>query len=96
MYVRLVRLAFQPGREEVAQRMGEHLVSHIGSQPGCLGVTCFGDAETSEYGLYVRWETREAADAAAPIIRPQLDTFLAGNAVRPPEIGLYEVIRSSE
>ena len=62
------------------------------AEPGCHGVTCFGDDERFEYGLYVRWATQEAADLAAAIIRPQLNGYLEGNVARAPEMGLYEVI----
>jgi len=92
MYIRLVRFGFQPGRQDVAQRLADDLVRQIAAQPGCHGVTCFGDNERSEYGLYVRWETQESADAAAVVIRPQLNSYLEGNVARPPEMGLYQVI----
>ena len=95
MYARLVRFALAPNKEAVATALARDLVPAIGRQPGCRAVTCFGDAESGQYGLYVLWNSQEEADAAAKAIRPKLDQHLSGHALRPPETGLFEVIESA-
>jgi len=95
MYVRLVRFAFGPGQLTAAQALADDLVPAIGAQLGCLRATCFGDPSTGEYGLYVHWDTKEHADAAAAVIGPRLQQHLAAHAQRPAEIGLYDVLRTS-
>ena len=95
MYVRLVRFAFGPGKHEAAQKLADDLVPAIAAQPGCTGVKFFGDAATGEYGLYVEWDSTQRADAAAQVISPRLQQYLSGNVQRPPDIGLYEVLKTS-
>ena len=92
MYVRLVRFTFGPGKQAAAQSLADDLVPAISAQPGCHGVTFFGDDADGEYGLFVLWESRENADDAAAVIRPQLNEGLAGNAQAPPEARLFKVI----
>jgi hypothetical protein len=43
MYARLVRFAFGPGKRAEAQAVADDLGPLIASQPGCEGVTVFGD-----------------------------------------------------
>ncbi len=92
MYVRLVRFTFGPGKQEEAQALADDLVPAIRSQPGCLNVSAFGSNNDGEYGLYVRWDSREHADAAAGIIGPRLQQHLADNVQGPPDIRLFEVL----
>ena len=65
MYVRLVRFKFGPGKRAAAQALADNLVPAIHEQAGCQSVAVFGDDQDGEYGLLVRWDTREHADAAA-------------------------------
>lgn len=95
-YVRLVRFSFGPGKHDEAERLANDLVPAIKARPGCGGVTCFGDAASGEYGLYVLWDSQANADAAREVIGPRLQQHLAGNAQRPPDMGLFEVIASSD
>ncbi len=92
MYVRLVRFTFGPGKRAEAQSLADDLVPAIGEQPGCQGVTAFGDDTDGEYGLYVRWDSREHADAAAGVIGPRLQQHLSGNVQGPPDIRLFQVL----
>lgn len=95
MYVRLVRFALSPGKESVATDLAHDLVPQIRKQPGCQAVTCFGDAESGEYNLYVLWNSQEEANAASRIMAPKLEQHLNGNTARPYERNLYPVIESA-
>ena len=95
MFVRLVRFSFGAGKHEAAQNLAGKLVPAISVQPGCRSAVFFGDASDGDYGLYVLWDTQENADAAAAVIRPQLNVGLAGNAQAPPDVRLFEVIEST-
>ena len=92
MYVRLVRFKFGPGKRAAAQALADNLVPAIHEQAGCQSVAVFGDDQDGEYGLLVRWDTREHADAAATVIGPRLQQHLAGNAEAPPDIRLFEIL----
>ncbi len=96
MYVRLVRFALSPGKHDVAEQLANDLVPAISAQPGCKEVTCFGADSDGECGLYVLWDSRENADAAAQVIRPKLNQHLSGNVQGPPDIRLFEVIQGSK
>jgi quinol monooxygenase YgiN len=92
MYARLVRFAIEPGYGAAAQAMSDDLAPRIADQPGCQGVTIFGEDGDGEYGIFVLWDTQEHAHAAAAIIRPALDEHLSGHVTRPPEPQLFPVI----
>jgi quinol monooxygenase YgiN len=92
MYARLVRFSFGPGKYAEAQAIADNIAPRIASQPGCEGVTVFGDDSDGEYGLFVLWDSEENADAAAMVIRPMLDEHLAGNVKGPPDARLFKVI----
>ncbi|MGB2695154.1 MAG: antibiotic biosynthesis monooxygenase [Dehalococcoidia bacterium] len=92
MYARLVRFSFAPGKHAEAQAMADNLAPLIASQSGCEGVTVFGDDSDGEYGIFVLWKSESDANAAAQVIRPQLDEHLAGNIKGPPEARLFKVI----
>jgi hypothetical protein len=79
----------------VAQALADDLVPRIASQPGCQGVTVFGDDADDEYGIFVLWDSDAAAGAAAGVIRPILDTHLSGNVQGPPDARLFEVLSGS-
>jgi quinol monooxygenase YgiN len=95
MYVRLVRFAFGPEKQDAAQSLAADLVRAISAQSGCKGATFFGDHADGEYGLYVVWDSKENADAAAAIIVPKLQQHLAANVQRPADIRLFEVLQTS-
>jgi quinol monooxygenase YgiN len=95
MYARLVSFALQDGKESVAAELARDLVPDIRHQPGCEAVTCFGDAESGQYYLYVLWGSQEEANAAAAMMAPKLQQHLAGHTVAPPERNLYAVIESA-
>jgi quinol monooxygenase YgiN len=95
MYVRLVRFTFGPGKHAAAEKLAKDLVPAISAQPGSRAVTCFGDQQSGEYGLYVLWDSKEEADAAAAVIGPRLQQHLAGHTQGPADIRLLEVIASA-
>ena len=92
MYLRLVRFNCGPGKRAVAEKLGDELLPAIREQPGCLSASVFGDDQDGEYGVLVRWDSQEHADAAAAVIRPRLEEHLAGHVQSPPEARLFEVI----
>jgi hypothetical protein len=92
MYARLVRFSFGPGKRAEAQSIADDLAPLIASQLGCESVTVFGDDSDGQYGIFVLWDSQDNADAAAGVIRPQLDEHLAGNVQAAPEARLFEVL----
>jgi hypothetical protein len=58
-------------------------------------VTFFGDHSDGEYGLYVLWDSKDKADAAAAVIGPRLEQHLSGKVQRPPDRRLFEVLQAS-
>jgi hypothetical protein len=92
MYARLVRFSLGPGKAPVAQSLADDLAPQIGAQPGCGGVTVFGDDSDGEYGLFVLWDSEDHANAAAQIIRPILDRHLSEHSKGPPDARLFKVI----
>jgi hypothetical protein len=79
----------------VASELARDLIPEISQQPGCRAVTCFGDAESGQYGLYVLWSSHEDADAAATIIAPKLEHYLKGNVLMPADKQLFPVIQAA-
>jgi heme-degrading monooxygenase HmoA len=94
MFVRLVRFSFGPGKQDRAEQLARTLVPAIEEQKGCKSVIFFGDHAAGDYGVVVLWTTEEDANAAARVIRPQLDEGLAGNVQGPPETRLFQAIES--
>jgi heme-degrading monooxygenase HmoA len=92
MYARLVRFSFGPGKHAEAQAIADNIAPLIASQPGCEGVTVFGDDTDGEYGIFVLWNSEDNANAAAQLVRPKLEEHLAGNVKRPPDARLFRVI----
>jgi quinol monooxygenase YgiN len=90
-YVRLVRFAIEPGNEGPVQALAHELVPKIEQQPGCESVVVFVDDE-GQAGVFVLWDSHEHANAAAAIIRPQLDSHLSGHLTAPPEPRLFRVV----
>ena len=95
MYARLVNFGLRNGKASVATDLARDLVPAIRQQPGCQAATCFGDAESGQYYLYVLWGSEEEANAAARIIAPRLEHHLAGNTLALPERNLYPVLESA-
>ena len=92
MLARLVRFSFEAGRHADAQALADEIAPLIGSQPGCQGVTVFGDDSDGQYGIFVLWDTQAHADAASVVVRPRLESHFAGKVTSAPELRLFEVI----
>jgi len=92
MLARLVRWSLGPGKRAVAQSIADDLAPQIVAQPGCQGVTVFGDDSDGEGGLFALWETQAYADAASAIMSPQLNQHLTGHLQRPLEVRVYDVL----
>ncbi len=95
MYARLVSFTLHNGNESVAAELARDLVPDVSRLPGCQAASCFGDAQSGQYYIYVLWASEEQANAAAAIMAPRLDRYLAGHTVAPPERKLYPVIESA-
>jgi hypothetical protein len=92
MYARLVRFSLGPGKRAVAQALADDIAPKIAALPGCGGVTVFGDEGDGEYGLFVLWDSEANANAAAAVVRPQLNEHLAPHAQGVPDARLFEVL----
>ncbi len=92
MYARLVRFSLGTGNHAAAQALADDLTPQIAAQPGCKGVTVFGDAADGEYGIFVLWDSETNADAAAGVIRPKLNEHLSGKVQGAPDARLFEVL----
>jgi quinol monooxygenase YgiN len=92
VYARLVRFTLAPGKYDRAHAIADELAPTIAAQPGCAGVTVFGDESDGGCGIFVLWDTQENADHAAQIIRPQLDKHLSDNVQSPPDARLFDVL----
>ena len=93
MFLRLVRFTFNESGRGRAQVIADDLVARIKGQPGCQSACFFSESDGAS-GLAVLWDTQEHANAAAAVIRPQLDAHLAGQVTGPPDAGLFPVIAS--
>ena len=92
MYARLVRFSLGQGKRAVAQSVADEIAPKIAAQPGCQGVTVFGDDASGEYGLFVLWDSEANANAAAGVIRPQLNEVIGQHVQGPPDARLFEVL----
>jgi quinol monooxygenase YgiN len=94
MLLRLVQFTLAESARGQAQTMADDLIPAIKQQPGCLSAVFYGGGDNGESGLCVLWDDQEHADAAAQVISPRLQSYLAGRVVAPPERHLFQVIAS--
>jgi heme-degrading monooxygenase HmoA len=93
MYMRLARFTLGPGKSAVVKGIEDEIVPLIASQPGCQGVTLFGDDADGEYGIAVVWDTEDHANAAQAVVGPKLfGEHLEGHVQQPPERRLFPII----
>jgi quinol monooxygenase YgiN len=92
VYARLVRFGLGTGNHTAAQALADDLAPQISAQPGCHGVTVFGNADDGEYGIFVLWDSQASADAASAVIRPKLNEHLSGKLQARPDARLFEVL----
>jgi hypothetical protein len=92
VYARLLRFSLGPGKRALAEAITDEIAPLIAAQPGCEGVTVFGDDADGDYGIFVLWDSAEHANTAAGIVPPKLDEHFAGNVTSTPEARLFEVL----
>ena len=93
MYARLVMFTLGPGTRPTAEKLAAQFAAALSAQKGFRNATFVGDDEAGEYGALSLWESREAAEAAAAVLDPQMDQALSGLVQGPPTVrllGVYE------
>jgi hypothetical protein len=93
--MRLVRFSLPAGSEEQVGKLADDLVPFITALKGCRDVKIVGDHSIGEYALAVLWSDRGDADAAAQVAWPRFEALLDGKSTTPPEMHLFEVLKSS-
>jgi uncharacterized lipoprotein YehR (DUF1307 family) len=91
MYARITTFSMGPGTRQHAERMADSLGKTYKNIPGLKSVTFIGDWDACEYGTFQVWESKEAADAALPGIRKQMEELAAGKIVGTPQRRTYEI-----
>lgn len=91
MYIRLVTFKASPGKKSELIMIADKFVPLIKSQKGNDGCKFIIDDESGEYGMVIKWDTKEHADAAKAIVGPQLMPILNEIAGKPVDVKLYEV-----
>jgi heme-degrading monooxygenase HmoA len=91
MYARITTFSMGPGSREHAERMADALAKTYKSIPGLRSVTFIANWDAAEYGSYQVWDSNEAADAALPAIRKQMEELSAGKIVGTPARRTYEI-----
>ena len=76
MHARRVRFSFGPEKRAEAQAIADDLAPSIASQPGCEGITVFGDHTDGEYGIFVLWASQDHAEAAAQVAAAGVGTLV--------------------
>ena len=93
MYARLVRLQLAAQERGRFEELVADLRPLIEARPGFVSATFFGDDHAGEWGVFVLWESEDAANASAAVMRPRLDAHLRGHLQAPPDTRLYEVLQ---
>lgn len=90
MLTRLVRFHMDPGQGPAARSLADGIIPAIRTQRGCRSVRLILDDEIGDYGLIIRWETKEDAMAASEVIGPQLMPAIEKIATAPAVVQLFE------
>ena len=91
MYARLVMFTLGAEMRSTAEKLGDQFASVFKTLKGFKSATFLADDTASEYGCLSLWESKEDAEAASTVIRPQLEQALSGIAKGPPTVRLFEV-----
>ena len=91
MYLRLVKITLEPGSRSAAQNLADEFVPAIKAQNGCNECVFFADDNSGDCGIVVLWNSKEDADAAAPVIGPRLAQAISEVSDEPANIRLFEV-----
>ena len=92
MYARLVQFTLGPGTRSTADALTKQFGPALQAHAGFKGVHFIGDDETGQYGAYVMWDSKGAAEAAFEALYPKLQEALRGLVEEQPVNPLYEVI----
>ena len=91
MYAQLLIITLGPGTRSAAEKLADQFAPALRTLKGFKGVTFIGDETAGEYGSLSLWESKEDAEAAAAIIRPQLEQAMSGIAKAPLTRRFFEV-----
>lgn len=91
MYARITTFSMGPGTREIAERVADAFAKRHKNTPGLKSITFIGNWDTGEYGSFQVWESVQAADAALPAIRADMEELSAGKMKAPPVRSTYEI-----
>ena len=91
MYAQLSIITLGPGKRPVAEKLADQFNPALRTLKGFKKVTFLGDDTIGEYMSLSLWESKEAAEAAATVIRPQLEQAVSDIAKVPPTRRFFEV-----
>ncbi len=91
MYAQLSIITLGPGTRPVAEKLANQFAPALRTLKGFKRVTFIGDDTVGEYMSLSLWESKEAAEAAATVISPQLEQAVSGIAKVPPTRRFFEV-----
>ncbi len=94
MYARMVLLQLGPGTRAQAEQLADRHAPIWRRQRGFRSIVFLGDDERGEYGNLSVWDSREDAEAAAAVIREDLQRSLSELGLhlqRSPSPRLFEV-----
>ena len=91
MYIRMLNFQTTGNKKTETIAIMDNIIPIIKSQKGCKDCMFLMLENESRYAFLVFWESREHADAAAPVIGPQLIPALYRISKEPVVPRLYEV-----
>ena len=91
MYAQLSMISLGPETRSAAEKLADQFAPALKTLKGFKGVTFFGNETVGEYGSLSLWESKEDAEAAAAVVRPQLEQAVSGISKAPPTRRFFEV-----
>jgi quinol monooxygenase YgiN len=91
MNIRLVQFKLGSGKRAAAEAIADKIVPAIRAQKGCETCEFITDDAAGDYGIVVRWASKQAADASYDVINPMLQPALAAGGAQGTSIRLFEV-----
>jgi hypothetical protein len=96
MYARLVQFTLGPGTRPTADALMGQFGPALQARTGFKGVHFIGEEESGQYGAFILWESKGAAEAAYEAIQPKLQDAIKGLVEEQPVNPLYEVMGVTE
>ena len=90
-YARLVMLNLGSGMRTNALKILSEMEPLTEAKQGFEKIYAFGNDDTGEYGAFILWDTKEAAEATKDALLPVLKSKTSGIAKSPPDEKLFEV-----